>query len=104
MGLLDHIGKQPESYAKKASYVFHKVLGAGAFGEVKQATFTAPDRSTREVAVKIMRKDALKGHGDDVFDEMNLLKGLDHQNVGAYPPATALTLPDPNGSQVLRLV
>lgn len=82
MGLLDLIGHQPESYAKKAQYKFEKVLGTGSFGEVKQATWTRPsDGEKIEVAVKLIKKKSVKDDVASVFEEMNVLKGLDHKNI-----------------------
>lgn len=72
-----------ESYVKKKDYSFHKVLGHGAFGEVKQATWTRPqDGEKLEVAVKVIKKKALKGDMAAVFDEVEVLEGLDHPNIG----------------------
>ncbi|GAA5904820.1 hypothetical protein JCM5296_005081 [Sporobolomyces johnsonii] len=92
MGLLEHIGHQPESYQKKKQYVFERVLGTGAFGEVKQATWTPLPSSSHyadaqkvdgkiEVAVKVIKKKALKGDLGAVFDEVEVLTGLDHPNI-----------------------
>ncbi|GAA5832023.1 hypothetical protein JCM11251_002790 [Rhodosporidiobolus azoricus] len=92
MGLLEHLGHQPASYVKKKQYQFERVLGHGAFGEVKQATWTPlPDSSHYadaqkvggkiEVAVKVVKKKNLKGDLAAVFDEVEVLQGLDHPNV-----------------------
>lgn len=83
MGLLEGLGKQPDSFYKKKQYTFEKVLGHGSFGEVKQATWTRPEDSVKlDVAVKVIRKKQLKGETKVVFDEVNLFKELDHPNIG----------------------
>jgi serine/threonine protein kinase len=77
---------QPASYVKKKQYVFTKLLGTGAFAEVKEATWTRPDGSgPLEVAVKIIRKKKLGGDTEAVFEEMNVLKELDHPNISKSP-------------------
>ncbi|GAA5964521.1 hypothetical protein JCM8115_003907 [Rhodotorula mucilaginosa] len=92
MGLLEHIGHNPPSYKKKSQYRFERVVGTGAFGEVKQATWTPlPDNphyadakkvgGQIEVAVKVIRKKALKGDLQAVIDEIDVLTGLDHPNI-----------------------
>ncbi|BGP51021.1 Calmodulin-dependent protein kinase cmk2 [Rhodotorula kratochvilovae] len=92
MGILEHLGTQPESYKKKKQYRFETVLGTGAFGEVKQATWTPPPGNSHyddaqkvggqiEVAVKVIRKKALKGDLQAVIDEVEVLTGLNHPNV-----------------------
>ncbi|GAA5873884.1 hypothetical protein JCM3774_000710 [Rhodotorula dairenensis] len=92
MGLLEHIGHNPPSYKKKSQYKFERVVGTGAFGEVKQATWTPPPDNPHyadakkvgghiEVAVKVIRKKALKGDLQAVIDEIDVLSGLDHPNV-----------------------
>ncbi|GAA6052175.1 hypothetical protein JCM3770_001256 [Rhodotorula araucariae] len=92
MGILEHLGTQPESYKKKKQYRFERVLGTGAFGEVKQATWTPPPGNPHyadaqkvggqiEVAVKVIRKKALKGDLQAVFDEAEVLTGLNHPNI-----------------------
>ncbi|KAL8276514.1 hypothetical protein RQP46_011062 [Phenoliferia psychrophenolica] len=56
--------------------------GQGAFGEVKKATWTRPsDGQQIEVAVKVIKKKAVKDDVASVFEEMNVLKGLDHKNI-----------------------
>ncbi|SCV67703.1 BQ2448_5314 [Microbotryum intermedium] len=101
MGLLEGLGKQPESFKRKSNYKFHKLIpeplltaivlliaqsqGQGAFGEVRQATWTQEDGSKIEVAVKVIKKKQVKGNLDDVFDEIRLLDGLDHPNIADLP-------------------
>ena len=67
--------------AVSPSLISFVVKGTGAFGEVKQAVWTRPsDGAKIQVAVKMMKKKAIKGN-DDVFDDINVLKGLDHPNI-----------------------
>ncbi|KAK4053569.1 Calmodulin-dependent protein kinase cmk2 [Microbotryomycetes sp. JL201] len=73
---------QSRTKSKKQQYRFKKVLGVGAFGEVKQATWTKPGTDEQiEVAVKVMKKKALKGEEAAVFEEIDVLKGLEHPNI-----------------------
>lgn len=62
-------------------------------GRVKQATWTPPPDNPHysnakkvggqiEVAVKVIRKKALKGDLQAVIDEIDVLTGLDHPNIG----------------------
>ncbi|KPV72679.1 uncharacterized protein RHOBADRAFT_55761 [Rhodotorula graminis WP1] len=92
MGLMEHIGSQPESYKQKKAYKFEEVLGTGAFGEVKQASWTPPPGNPHyddaqkvgghiEVAVKVIKKKALKGDLQAVHDEVEVLTGLNHPNI-----------------------
>lgn len=60
---------------------------------VKQATWTRPDDGDGEkleVAVKVIKKKALKGDMEAVFDEVHVLEGLDHPNVGELQPLGSL--------------
>ncbi|SGY16644.1 BQ5605_C012g06937 [Microbotryum silenes-dioicae] len=61
--------------------VFISSQGQGAFGEVRQATWTRQDGTKLEVAVKVIKKKQVKGNLGDVFDEIRLLDGLDHPNI-----------------------
>ncbi|BGP19400.1 Calmodulin-dependent protein kinase cmk2 [Rhodosporidiobolus nylandii] len=92
MGLMDHVLSHPASYSKKKQYTFERVLGHGAFGEVKQATWTPPPGNSHyadaqkvggkiEVAVKVVKKKHLHGDLSAVFDEIEVLNGLDHPNI-----------------------
>ncbi|GAA6042488.1 hypothetical protein JCM8097_003053 [Rhodosporidiobolus ruineniae] len=92
MGLLEHLGSQPPSYKKKKEYTVERVLGHGAFGEVKQATWAPPPDSPHyaraqqvggkiEVALKVVKKKHLHGDLSAVFDEIDVLQGLDHPNI-----------------------
>ena len=63
---------KPARYARK-----------GTFGEVKQALWISHEPPL-EVAIKIIRKKSVKGQERIVYDEMEVLKELDHVNIGAY--------------------
>ncbi|ODV95353.1 hypothetical protein PACTADRAFT_41952 [Pachysolen tannophilus NRRL Y-2460] len=79
--IVNKITGQPESYALKQNYTFGKTLGAGSFGVVRHAR----NNSTgEEVAIKIMLKNALKGHEQVVYDEINMLKNLNHPNIVGF--------------------
>lgn len=81
MGLKNLLEKQPESYRKRKSYNFHKLIGEGTFGAVKQATWTKPDGSKVEVAVKCINKKLVRGKPEVVLDEMNVLKNLSSSHI-----------------------
>ncbi|KAK9896313.1 Pkinase-domain-containing protein [Cystobasidium minutum MCA 4210] len=82
LGNLSHmLEKQPSSYAKKKNYKFHKMIGEGTFGDVKQATWTREDGQQQEVAVKCIRKKLVKSKPQVVYDEMSVLKDLDHPKI-----------------------
>lgn len=51
------------------------------FGDVKQATWTQPDGQKIEVAVKCIRKKLVKSKPSVVYDEMSVLKDLDHPHI-----------------------
>ncbi|KAL8286546.1 hypothetical protein RQP46_004563 [Phenoliferia psychrophenolica] len=92
-----------ESYVKKTQYKSEKILGRGAFGEVRQATWTRPKDGEKvkgchsplshvmcpysclsaphSVAVKAIKKKVVKDDIASVMDEINVLKGMDHKNV-----------------------
>lgn len=76
--ILSKLNKQPESYARKQNYTFGKTLGAGSFGVVRHAR---DNRTKREVAIKIILKNALKGNVQTVKDEIELLSQLKHPNI-----------------------
>lgn len=71
---------QPESYKKKKEFVFGKTLGKGTFGEVKEATWTT--RDNLHVAIKVILKKSVKGQQHIIYDEIDVLQGLDHKNIG----------------------
>jgi len=76
MGLLSKFTKQPASYDRKKLYKFGKTLGAGTYGVVQQAE--GPDGL---VAVKVIARKNVKGHEHMVYDEMELLKRLNHPHI-----------------------
>lgn len=71
---------QPDSYKKKKEYLFGKTLGKGTFGEVKEATWIAKDGM--HVAIKVILKKSIKGQHQLIYDEIDVLQGLDHPNIG----------------------
>ncbi|WEJ96673.1 Calmodulin-dependent protein kinase cmk2 [Yamadazyma tenuis] len=79
--LINKINGQPESYGRKAQYIFGKTLGAGSFGIVRYARNLD---TGEEVAVKIILKKALKGHEDTVLAELDLLSELSHPHVVGF--------------------
>lgn len=84
MGIRDHILSQPPSFAKKKEYSLEGVLGTGSFGKVIRATWhkaPPPGSATREIALKVIPKKLVKGNEETVFDEIAVLKGLDHPGV-----------------------
>ncbi|BFZ55963.1 Calmodulin-dependent protein kinase cmk2 [Savitreella phatthalungensis] len=77
MGLFSVLQGQPPSYEKKKHYTFGRTLGAGTYGVVRQAVHD----KFGQVAVKIITKKTVKGHEDMVFDEIQMLEGLDHPHI-----------------------
>ncbi|KAJ1823233.1 Calmodulin-dependent protein kinase cmk2 [Coemansia sp. RSA 2675] len=77
-GMWHHLAQQPESYERKQYYAFGRVLGAGTFGEVREATFT-PDG--RHVAIKVIKKSGLNGDEAMVIKEINIVRHLNHPNI-----------------------
>ena len=61
------------------SYKIGKVLGEGAFGEVRLCT----NRETGEKrAVKVLKKTEMdQDEIDAMLNEINILKGIDHPNI-----------------------
>lgn len=59
-----------------------KVLGVGAFGKVF-ATHNLFDPEMK-VAIKVMDKDEIDDHIENVMDEIRLLNTLDHPNIIKY--------------------
>lgn len=56
-----------------------EVLGSGTFASTKRAYWA---KGEREVAVKVMKKELLKGDAASaVNDELSLLEGLEHPNI-----------------------
>ena len=60
-------------------YKIGKVLGEGAFGEVRLCTH----RQTKEKrAVKVLKKEAMdKAETESMLNEINTLRNLDHPNI-----------------------
>ncbi|KAJ2454839.1 Calmodulin-dependent protein kinase cmk2 [Coemansia sp. RSA 2336] len=77
-GMWHHLSQQPESYERKHYYTFGRVLGAGTFGEVREAVFN-PDG--RRVAVKVIRKTAVTTDEQMVLKEIDIVRHLHHQNI-----------------------
>ncbi|EMR11366.1 hypothetical protein PNEG_00393 [Pneumocystis murina B123] len=72
--------KQSSGYLKKKNYKFGKTLGAGTYGVVKEAVHNEYGR----VAVKIIDKQSVKGHESMVYEEMEILKRLDHPHIVTF--------------------
>merc|ERR1712166_1125335 len=70
---------KPGDGTLRDTYKIGKILGEGAFGEVRLCTH----RTTSEKrAVKVLRKEAMnKEETDAMLNEINILAGLDHPNV-----------------------
>ncbi|TIA86774.1 hypothetical protein E3P99_03573 [Wallemia hederae] len=82
MGFLrDTLLPQPESYHKKKNYNFGEVLGEGAFGKVVRAEWENHPDGKQDVAMKVISKKKAQGNEKAIFDEMDVLKGLDHPNI-----------------------
>jgi len=70
------------SQIKKKYKIETKVLGAGAFGKVFMATSVAD--SNFKVAIKVISKKKLENDIDQLKDEIDILKRLDHPNIIKY--------------------
>ncbi|KAG7544364.1 hypothetical protein FFLO_03243 [Filobasidium floriforme] len=84
MGIRDHILSQPPSFAKKKEYTLEGTLGTGSFGKVVRATWhkaPPPGDPTRSVALKVIPKKLVRGEEKSVFDEIQVLRGLDHEGI-----------------------
>ncbi|TIB72225.1 Pkinase-domain-containing protein [Wallemia mellicola] len=82
MGFLrDTLLSQPESYHKKKNYLFGEVLGEGAFGKVIRAEWQCHPAGKQDVAMKVISKKKAQGNEKAIFDEMDVLKNLDHPNI-----------------------
>ncbi|KAJ1897803.1 Calmodulin-dependent protein kinase cmk2 [Kickxella alabastrina] len=77
-GIWHQIAQQPQSYERKQYYTFGKVLGAGTFGEVREATFN-PDG--RQVAIKVIKKAAMTTDEQMVLKEIDIVRHLNHPNI-----------------------
>ncbi|KAK2749230.1 hypothetical protein FQN57_006846 [Myotisia sp. PD_48] len=67
---------QPTSYEKKSLYRFGRTLGAGTYGIVREA-----DCDSGKVAIKIILKKNVKGNEQMVWDELNMLRHLNHPHI-----------------------
>lgn len=74
--MLNRLQGQPESYDKKSKYRFGKTLGAGTYGIVREG-----DGPTGKVAIKIILKKNVKGNEQMVWDELDMLRRIQHPNI-----------------------
>ncbi|GAA6002918.1 hypothetical protein JCM10207_001897 [Rhodosporidiobolus poonsookiae] len=77
MHLLDYIQGQPSSHHRKRHYAIGETIGVGGFAEVKRATQID---TGREVAIKIIPKNKIRDHGQQIFRQNTLLT-LKHPNI-----------------------
>lgn len=75
--LLDYISGQPPTHHRKKHYIFKETLGTGGFATVKQAT---SKDDGREVAIKIIEKDRIRDHAQQVYRQ-NTLMTLKHEHI-----------------------
>jgi len=74
--VFDHIKDRMDI---RDNYKIGKVLGSGAYGEVKECVHK---RTQARRAVKIINKDLMSQNEQDrMLEEVQILKGLDHPNV-----------------------
>ena len=70
------------SQIKKKYKIETNILGSGAFGKVFLASSVAdPDF---KVAIKVISKKKIGDELDQLLDEINILKSLDHPNIVKY--------------------
>jgi serine/threonine protein kinase len=62
--------------APRSQYHFGKTLGAGTYGIVREA-----DIQGQKVAVKIILKKNVKGNEQMVYDELKMLRSLNHPHI-----------------------
>jgi serine/threonine protein kinase len=67
---------------KKKYKIESKILGSGAFGKVFMAT-SVVDKNFK-VAIKVISKKKLDDEVDQLKDEIEILKKLDHPNIIKY--------------------
>jgi calcium/calmodulin-dependent protein kinase I len=60
----------------RSKYRFGRTLGAGTYGIVREA-----EGPQGKVAIKIIMKKSVKGNEQMVYDEMNMLKRMDHPHI-----------------------
>ncbi|KAI8057627.1 CAMK/CAMK1 protein kinase [Syncephalis plumigaleata] len=76
--LIQKLKQQPETYDKKKLFKFGSILGSGAYGEVKEGTIIATGQS---VAIKVIRKEVIRGREDLVDTELRTVGKLNHPNI-----------------------
>jgi calcium/calmodulin-dependent protein kinase I len=111
MSLLWSLLPQPASFKKKRNYVLHEQMNTHMYGKVIRATWTKPAEAgtpvpsslhhlsgekivasvaaqrvpageSRDIALKIIPKKKAKGCENLVlWNQINILKGLDHKNI-----------------------
>jgi calcium/calmodulin-dependent protein kinase I len=110
MSLLWSLLPQPPSFKKKRSYVLHEQMYTHIYGKVIRATWTksteggtpvpsslhhlsgekivasvaaqrVPVGESRDVALKVIPKKKVKERESLVWNQVNILKGLDHKNI-----------------------
>ncbi|KAI9802408.1 MAG: hypothetical protein M1825_002791 [Sarcosagium campestre] len=74
--MINKLHGQPDSYDRKARYRFGKTLGAGTYGIVREA-----DCAEGKVAIKIILKRNVKGNEQMVYDELAMLKSMQHPHI-----------------------
>ncbi|KAI5283447.1 hypothetical protein KEM54_002123 [Ascosphaera aggregata] len=77
--MLNKLSGQPDSYARKSHYRLGRTLGAGTYGIVREAD--ALDQPGAKVAIKIILKKNVKGNEQMVYDEMEMLRRLNHPHI-----------------------
>ncbi|KAH8832627.1 kinase-like domain-containing protein [Flagelloscypha sp. PMI_526] len=89
--------QQPSSFAKRRNYKIQAVLGEGSYGTVTRASWRVPSKQAQSVfghqwnssqqdrrvnvALKIIPKTKGQLNDSAVWDEVNILDGLDHPNI-----------------------
>ncbi|XP_017884963.1 calcium/calmodulin-dependent protein kinase type 1 [Ceratina calcarata] len=72
-------GKDDKSPLVEDKYTLNRLLGTGAFSEVRQAE--SKDKPGQMYAIKIIDKKALKGKEDSLENEIRVLRRLQHPNI-----------------------
>lgn len=90
-----YLNLQPDNYVKKQEYKMGKVIGTndnnnrfinilpgeGSFGIVRAATKLD---TKEEVAIKVILKSRVKDQEDMVWNELKLVKDLNHPNIISF--------------------